>query len=73
MMTLDILPNGDVGHDEWKKRDIFDTHEKIQEGRQRVVLKFGGTVCGRLPSEVADICLYASFHANVGLLMSDSA
>ena len=58
-MTSEVVSNGVIQHgEEPPLRLLYSSKEESEQ--RTIVLKFGGTVCGRLPKEVTDICLYGS-------------
>ena len=58
-MVVDVSLNGESNHFEGSGSNGFRVQSPAQISQRRAVLKFGGTVCGRLPIEVANICLCA--------------
>ena len=70
-MVANGLLNGNSHKFEEPRCDGVDLQAQKQVSQRRVVLKFGGTVCGRLPIEVADICLYAALANALRLLKPD--
>ena len=59
IMAIDNILNGDPFQGQRPLRNSVEHHAQLPSPCKRVVLKFGGTVCGRLPHEVANICLCA--------------